>query len=274
VTNPTYIRPQLAYDVHGDIDAVPRDGEWVIEPKLDGWRWQVHVALDSVICFGGRNGVHPTPAALEVLAQLPAGTVLDGELMAGSASSDVGRIDLTDTRVFVVFDVLSIGTHDAMHMPWSHRRPLVERVVRDVNSPKVIATSVCEKPELFRDVFATILELGGEGVVAKRKAAPYRPGSRRRDGFLKVKPQQTTDAIVRGWEWGEGASNGHRCGALKVELVETGVMTTVGYDESPAEANRLAFENRRIELNHYGWLDSGKVRHPGFGRLRPDLEAA
>jgi hypothetical protein len=212
--------------------------------------------------------------ALEVLAQLPAGTVLDGELMAGSASSDVGRIDLTDTRVFVVFDVLSIGTHDAMHMPWSHRRPLVERVVRDVNSPKVIATSVCEKPELFRDVFATILELGGEGVVAKRKAAPYRPGSRRRDGFLKVKPQQTTDAIVRGWEWGEGASNGHRCGALKVELVETGVMTTVGYDESPAEANRLAFENRRIELNHYGWLDSGKVRHPGFGRLRPDLEAA
>jgi ATP-dependent DNA ligase len=47
---PTYIPPQLAYDANGNLDFVPERHRdlWVMEPKWDGWRWQVHIEADGV----------------------------------------------------------------------------------------------------------------------------------------------------------------------------------------------------------------------------------
>jgi ATP-dependent DNA ligase len=115
------------------------------------------------------------------------------------------------------------------------------------------------------------VQYGAEGAVCKRKDASYSSGGRPRSGFVKIKPKQTTDAIVFGWEMGEGKSNRDRVGALKVRLVETGIETKVGYDATVEKAQSKL--DRRCEVQHFGWQSSGKVRHPGFVRWREDLES-
>jgi ATP-dependent DNA ligase len=251
---------------------IPTNGTWAMEPKLDGIRWQTLIDA-QVRSIGGRNlKEHKTPPHLaEALGSLPKGTILDGELMAGDCSSDVGSLAQRGKQVYVVFDVLAFAGKDCTRHPWKERRSLLEGLMQTFGiaaSPHVMATPVTE---VSLDVLVEWVEAGAEGAVCKRMDASYSSGGRPRSGFVKIKPKQTTDAIVRGWEWGEGKSNRERCGALKAELVETGQMTTVGYDARPEKAN--AKVGRRIELQHFGWQKSGLVRHPGYVRTREDLES-
>jgi ATP-dependent DNA ligase len=267
---PTYIPPQLAYDANGSLAFVPegvRD-QWVMEPKWDGWRWQVHVEADGVRSIGGRNGKkHTGPPAVDAILQdaLPAGTIVDGEILwqKGLSSSRIAT--------FVAFDILAVAGSDVCRRPWTERRQLLEKAMENVPSGGCVR--IAPYGPVDDAVFARWLELGMEGAVLKRKDAPYRPGTRRRDGFVKVKPQATTDAIVIGYEMGKGASNRERAGALKIRLCDTGAETSCGIDKTEEAAKALI--GRRVEVAHYGWIkDSGKVRHPIHKRTRPDLEEA
>ena len=64
---------------------------WAFEPKLDGWRALVHVEADSATVYSrpGRNVTESVPQLAALVDALPAGTVLDGEIVArsGRASS-------------------------------------------------------------------------------------------------------------------------------------------------------------------------------------------
>jgi ATP-dependent DNA ligase len=288
-----YIRPQLAFDLgvhdaHDPLAAVPRAG-WVMEPKFDGWRWQVHVnelsgvevvhggqgvvpvKAKEVRCFGGRNGKEHTGSSKlveEAAAHLPGGTILDGELIGGGYSSDVAHLLSAQQPVtMIVFDVLAVAGRVTMTLPWSERRKLLEAAIPDDQDAVLRRAPVAPVDE---EIYGAWMEAGMEGVVCKRTDAPYRPGSRRRDGFVKVKPSLTTDAYVIGWEWGAKESNKDRCGALKIKLVETGADTTTGWGGTPAEANAMV--GRRVEIRHWGFQKSGKVRHPVFLRTREDVE--
>jgi hypothetical protein len=120
---------------------IPTNGTWAMEPKLDGIRWQVLIEeigphegdrWTHVRSIGGRNlKEHKTPPHLaEALATLPEGTILDGELMAGDCSSDVGSLAQRGKQVYVVFDVLAFAGKDVTRHPWSARRELPRRAVR------------------------------------------------------------------------------------------------------------------------------------------------
>jgi ATP-dependent DNA ligase len=235
------IRPQLAFDVNAahEITAgesteeylkrllapVPREG-WVMEPKLDGNRWQVHIddpatarsadghelerhersGSRTVRSIGGRNGKeHDTPAALKRAVEgLPGGTVLDGELLLSPPPQSATS--------FVVFDVLAwpVIEGNVMELSWENRRLILDYAIK----PALVGDFVQLVPvgPVDEDVLVSwVVEHGMEGAVCKRKSASYRPGSRRRDAFVKIKPKQTTDAIVYGFEMGEGQSNRDRC---------------------------------------------------------------
>jgi ATP-dependent DNA ligase len=296
------LKPQLAFDpsmaheiVEGEsqrdylarlLAPIPTDGSWVMEPKLDGVRWQVLIddawdqvgpdviKLAKVTSVGGRNlKQHATPRHIgEALKELPAGTILDGELVAGDMSSDVGRVDQRGKQKYVVFDVLAFNGLDVTRHPWSARRELLEQMLLRCGAMDSGCVDVTPVTDVDLDVLCQWVGYGAEGAVCKRKDASYRPGSRSRSAFVKIKPKQTTDAIVEGFEMGEGKSNRHRVGALKVRLLETMVETTVGYDCTVEKAR--AMFGRRIEVQHFGFCSSGKVRHPGYVRMRPDLEPA
>lgn len=292
-TPPRVIPPMLAFDGNGNLGPIPRDGSWIMEPKWDGWRWQVHVTeqvrstartangadlerhersgsgTDVVVrSIGGRNGKDHSgevPAVdAHLAATVPTGTILDGEIvwentLIGSRA--------TKQAMFVVFDLLAVAGSDITQRPWHERRKLLEQVIEP--NEVVVLSQVSPVDD---DVLAVWLDLGMEGAVAKRVDAPYAPGTRRRDNWIKVKPQSTTEAVVTGWVFGKGAGNQNRAGALEVTLIDTGVPTTVGYDSPPEEAEGLV--GLTVELAHHGFQPSGKVRHPVFKRMRPDRDPA
>lgn len=114
--------------------------------------------------------------------------MLDGELVAlgldGKPSFPLLGLRVLHGReaipvTLMIFDVLRIEGQDAMCLPYSERRALLEAL--DLNG------RAWRTPETFEDGEA-LLEatsaFGLEGVVSKKRSEPYRPGVR---GWIKTK---------------------------------------------------------------------------------------
>jgi bifunctional non-homologous end joining protein LigD len=171
---------------------LPLRGEWVLEPKFDGWR--AIVAVEDCVRVWTRNGHELTERLpeLEPLASVLDGrqAVLDGELVAGQGRATdfyglLPRIAAKTRRVpltFVAFDVLAIDGEALIERPYSDRRGFLEALA-------LYDTAWCTAPQLHGhvvDVLSACREHDVEGIVAKRVDSPYRPGERSRD-WLKVK---------------------------------------------------------------------------------------
>jgi bifunctional non-homologous end joining protein LigD len=119
---------------------------------------------------------------------MPEGLLLDGELIV---LGDDGRpsFPLLSQRVLhgwdlvglslMIFDVLRVDGMDAMCLPYVERRALLDELGLEGPSWRT--------PEAFEDGQA-LLEAtsrhGLEGIVAKKRSEPYRPGER---AWIKVK---------------------------------------------------------------------------------------
>jgi bifunctional non-homologous end joining protein LigD len=194
VVPPTF-RPMLAStaQVHDLVN-----GAFRYEPKFDGWR-----ALGSVCGKGvtvrSRTG-RDLSASLPELAGLRDAVgghdvVLDGELVAGQGrpqdfyrlaplltASRAGRSELL---TFVVFDVLWLDDASVCARSYVERRRLLDELG--------LAGACWQTAPVFdyepADLIAACIELGLEGVVAKRVSGRYRPGRRTRE-WLKLKTAQ------------------------------------------------------------------------------------
>ena len=168
------------------------DGEgWAFEPKLDGWRALVHVGDDQVNVYSrsGRNVTQDVPQLVGLLGAVPAGTVLDGELVAGSgrASSFYQLSPHLSTKraavTLAAFDLLALGGRSLIYVPYLERR----RLLGDL---RLVGPAWCTLPVWtdveVADLLAACELQGVEGLVAKRVRSRYRPGRRSPD-WVKVK---------------------------------------------------------------------------------------
>jgi bifunctional non-homologous end joining protein LigD len=67
------------------IQSWPAGGDWVLEPKFDGFRVLIEVASDRRVRAWSRHGTNLTERVgdlLRAFEAVPAGTVIDGELVA------------------------------------------------------------------------------------------------------------------------------------------------------------------------------------------------
>jgi ATP-dependent DNA ligase len=124
---------------------------------------------------------------LPELRGLPAGLLLDGELVAWKGTQPYFPLvcrrmlnrDMTVPLTYVVFDVLRHDGADLTAEPYASRRMTLEELRLDGPS---WTTS-----ETFEDgpaLFDSVCKFGLEGVVAKRHASRYRPNQR---GWIKTK---------------------------------------------------------------------------------------
>ena len=171
--------------------------------------------------------------------------------------------------------MLEDGQEDVCHLPWTDRRARLDRLAEKVfDGTHVVPVPYLDPPsqevhELWMDESELI-----EGSVAKRKKSRYKRG-RRSTEWIKIKPQESTEAKVIGYEMGKGASNGHVVGALKIVLLETGAETSIGWAMTEAEAQDAI--GKHVEIRHHGWFKkngkrSGSVKHPVGYRWRPDRD--
>src|SRR5688572_289011 len=216
--------------------------KWVFERKLDGIR-VLAFKNGSEVRLLSRNRLPQNawyPDVVQAVAQLPVhDVVLDGE-----ATGAWGRQgDFT----YHVFDVLWLDGRAVTSLPLDERRALLEQLPLQ---PPVgrIARVDDERP------WERACREGWEGVIAKRRDAPYE--HRRSRNWLKMKCEATQDFIVGGFTDPQGARVG--LGALLVghfdndDFVFAGKVGT-GFD------NQLLLELRAR-------LDVLEIAQPPFTR--------
>lgn len=185
------------------------DDGWAYEIKWDGYRTMAFVERREVR-LQSSNLIDVTHKYPELRA-LPAGvaadrTVLDAELVV---LDDLGRprFELIQRHerqaVLFVFDVLSIGDHDTIALPYEDRRQLLTDLVEPGDNWMVPAHRIGDGRALLEATDARELE----GIMAKRLGTTYKPGTRTKE-WRKVKHRRRAEVVVGGFTTGSGNRTG------------------------------------------------------------------
>ncbi len=103
-----------------------------------------------------------------------------------------------------LFDVMFVDGESLIETKFIDRRKKLEEIVEESEKVKLAEQLITKKVEEAEAFYKRALELGHEGVMAKRLDAVYEPGNRGKK-WLKVKPtMENLDLVIIGAEWGEG----------------------------------------------------------------------
>ncbi len=235
------VRPALCERVKDPDELIEKLGRCVVEPKIDGFRCQVHKQGDTVQAFS-RNleDMSPMfPEVMEAIRQQAAGhdVILEGEAAGyDPATLEFHPFQVTVTRKrkhdidqlreelplkLLAFDLLYLDGKDLTPLPYvERRRRLVELLGQpiDFSAAGAAAAGPVVQPNEARELdtaeqveayFATTVERGQEGIVAKRLESPYQAGARNYN-WIKLKRsyrgelRDTVDCTVVGYWRGRG----------------------------------------------------------------------
>ncbi len=173
--------------------------EWIFERKLDGIRLLAFKQGADVRLFSRNRLPQTIPAVADAIASLPMDDlILDGEITWGRG-----------TVAYHVFDILWLEGRDVTSLPLDQRRAVLASL--PLRSPlERVAALDDPKP------WERACREGWEGVVAKRRDAPYE--HRRSPHWLKMKCEASQELVVGGFTDPQGGRVG--LGALLVGYFE------------------------------------------------------
>lgn len=225
------VEPMLARRV----DAVPRTGDWLFEPKWDGFRTLVFRDGDDLFLqsrdLRSMRRYFPELTA-PLLEALPDRAVLDGELILPGpdgldfvalqmrihpAASRVATLAARTPASIVLFDALAVGDEDLRGVPFSERRARLEGLLEGA-APPVHLTPATTDVATAEDWFHRFEGAGLDGVMAKDPSGLYTPKQRT---MLKVKHARTADCVVAGFRWHKNGP-GTDVGSLLLGLYDDG----------------------------------------------------
>jgi ATP-dependent DNA ligase len=231
---------------------LPTRGEWIFEPKWDGFRALVFRDGDDVMIQSRdeKSLNRYFPELPEVLrSQLPERCVLDGEIVV--AQDEALAFDALQLRIhpaasrakllskeipasIVFFDLLSAGERDLRGTPFGERRRMLESVLSSVKPPLHI-TPATRDLSIAADWFRRFEGAGLDGVVAKPVSGTYESNKR---VMLKVKYERECDCVVAGFRWHK-KGGGTMIGSLLLGLYnDSGALQHVGVCASFTDAKR------------------------------------
>ena len=295
---------------------VPSDPGWAYEMKWDGVRalTLVHEGAVRITSRAGRDVTAGYPELHDLADGLgDASVLLDGEIVA---LNERGRPDFqllqrrmhvrdaTSLRglrrevpiVLMIFDLLWFDGRQITDLPYTERRRVLE-VLGPSGARWQTPPASTEDGEA---ALATSLELGLEGIVAKRLDSVYEPG-RRSSAWRKVKHDLRQAFVVAGWTPGKGRREGG-VGALLLGYHDLdGALQyagKVGTGFTEAELDRLdallgpiaqaatPFSGGGVprdahfvvpryvaEVRFAEWTEAGRIRQPAYLGLRDDKRA-
>jgi ATP-dependent DNA ligase len=252
------------------VTGLPEDQGWQFEPKWDGFRAIVRRTGPDVEIFSkaGKPLGRFFPEIVDMVRNLGADHVLlDGELIlpvGGSLSFDAlqARLHPAASRIaklaretpaqLMLFDLLAVGNEDFRQRPLAARRAALERFHHAHGRPGLLL-SPCTLDRAR--ALAWLKRSGGalDGVIAKRRDEPYRPGER---AMLKVKQRRTADCVVGGFRYEEGRQ---AVASLLLGLYDSkGLLDLVGFVSGLGRAEKAALVAKLAPLAGGGGF-SGKA---------------
>jgi ATP-dependent DNA ligase len=252
---PSY-RPMEALSV----DDIPVGAEWQYEPKWDGFRCLVFrdgktVELRSK---SGRSMTRYFPELVEAVRALKAPKfVLDGEIVVPTngafsfdallqrihpAPSRVQRLATETPALLIVFDLLVDADGTLLtDLPLDERRRALESFVRKYcrGAKRIRLSPTTTK---LGDANGWLKRAGPslDGVIAKRRDLPYRPGDR--TGMQKIKNYRSADCVVGGFRYNEGKP---LVGSLLLGLYDDdGLLHHVGFTSAIRQQDKPALTKK------------------------------
>jgi bifunctional non-homologous end joining protein LigD len=290
------------------VDAAPEGDQWFHEQKFDGYRIVADVKDGRVRLLSRRfkDWTAEFPSVAQAVAALPVErAVLDGEVAAllpdGRTSFQALQNALgTGDLAYFVFDLLALDGEDLTPLPLEERKARLKALLAQANGRRkatVVRFSdhvIGQGPAFFR----LACEQQLEGIVSKRRDAPYRAG--RGTSWVKTKCMQRQELVIGGFTDPDGSRTG--IGALLLGVYDRGALVYAGKVGTgfssrtlaelraalgPLEVAKPAFDpapprawtgpgvhwvkpSLVAEVSFTEWTDDGRLRHPSFKGLRRD----
>ncbi len=243
------VRPAAAERMNSAEEIINKLGPCIAQPKLDGFRLQVHIDKTQqipTIKFFSRNlqdmsamfpDLYKVVQQLQVTTMIAEGEAIAYDLETGSFlpfQETVKRRrkhDVADTAQSIplrlyLFDLLLLDGISLLDQPYTKRRQHLAEIIN--NTPLVDATSIMlieeqtmtTAPQLYNYFEQTVAQ-GLEGLVLKRPDAPYQAG-KRNFNWIKFKRHETgnlddtIDCVILGYYAGHGKRATFGIGALLV----------------------------------------------------------
>ena len=241
------VRPAAAERLPTAEAIIEKLGTVSVEPKIDGFRLQMHFERGKMPHLYSRNLEDMSemfPEIVDALSQLDVtSVVLEGEAVAFDPVTDK-MLPFQETmqrrrkhnveekakelplKVFC-FDILFFNGDSYLNVPYQKRREVLAETVGDrseallVSNKTVISTAI-KLSEYFDEQIAK----GLEGIMAKRLDSPYAAGSRNFN-WIKLKREDTgdlndtIDCVVKGYKAGKGRRNKFGIGAFLVGVYDS-----------------------------------------------------
>lgn len=271
------------------VPQLPESGDWLFEPKWDGFR--VLVFRDRAELLLQSRDEKPLnryfPELVEVLSRaLPEQVVLDGEVVIARggvldfdalqlrvhpAASRVKLLAAETPASIVFFDALASGPRDLRPLPFRERRAELEGLLAGARPP-VHITPMTTDLAVATDWFRRFEGAGLDGVMAKPAAGSYEPNKR---VMLKVKHERECDCVVAGFRWHKNGEN-TAVGSLLLGLFdEAGRLHHVGVAASFTDKKRRELveflapyrENALVDHPWRSWAEHGQERGSAERRM-------
>ena len=183
----------------------PKGEDWLHEPKLDGWRCQA-VKMGPQFTLYSRHGHDLTkrfPTIAAAVLKLPAkAVILDAEIVqSGAAGIDFYGLMGKQTRDVSLwgFDLLKLDSKDLRDLPLVERKAQLEMLLKLSKATSIHLVPAFDDGEAL---MLACMEHSLEGVVSKKRNAPYRSG--RGPTWVKSKTPTWRQANKDRWERMQG----------------------------------------------------------------------
>ena len=213
----------LAYALDTAPEALGQPHEWQAEWKWDGIRGQIICRNEEIFVWsrGEELMTERFPELQHLTHHLPAGTVLDGEIVTMQADkllpfatlqTRISRKQITKKILqeapvaFLAYDLLEYGGNDRREWPLEKRRLLLENIVAQATAPllKISPTIDFKDWEELTSIRKSSRTMQAEGLMLKRRSSVYQSGRKTGDWWKwKIDPM-TIDAVLLYAQKGHG----------------------------------------------------------------------
>ena len=206
----------LAYQLDDDVRMLGEPTDWCAEWKWDGIRGQLILrgGTHHLWSRGEDLMTHRFPELARAVDFVPAGTVIDGEVLAwvgdgpmpfSALQKRIGRktvpkkLLIEAPVILMAYDLLEWQGRDVRGAPFAERRGILEGLVAELPEEAGLRTSpliTFDTWEALTQTRESSRDIGAEGVMLKRAASPYLSGRKKGDWWKwKVDPL-SIDAVM------------------------------------------------------------------------------
>jgi len=241
------LKPMLAQMAESPDEAIrEHGGKTAFEYKLDGARIQIHKVGEEVKIFS-RRLTDVTESLPEIVQAVREGVkahdaVLEGEVIAVGGDGhplpfqhlmrrfrrvyEVDRMVQEIPVKLYLFDLLYVDGESLIDEPYLKRRNRLSKVVEGIPLTEQLVTG---NPTEAEEFLKRAIEMGHEGLMAKRLDSPYKPGVRGKHWFKIKEPLEPLDLVITAAEYGYGRRHGWLSDYyLAARDEETGELLVVG----------------------------------------------